>query len=59
MKQRVLKIETVGDFFKGRVKPKIRLTGNWLKRAGFIPGAHVLVIEIAPGLIELRVNTNG
>lgn len=51
---RTLKIEACGDFWKGVVKPKIRLTGRWLERAGFKPGEHVRVSFIAPGLVELR-----
>lgn len=51
---RELKIEAEGDFWYGRTKPKIRLTGHWLARAGFSPGKQVRVICVAPGLIELR-----
>jgi cell division inhibitor SulA len=51
---RRLKIEAVGDFWKGLVKPKIRLTGNWLARAGFPSGQTVQVICISPGVLELR-----
>ena len=51
---RTLKIESDGDAWKGVVKPKIRLTGRWLERAGFKPGEHVRVICVAPGRIELR-----
>ena len=51
---RNLKIEATGDFWKGLTKPKIRLMGNWLQRAGFKPGNHVCVICIATGVIELR-----
>ena len=50
----MLKIEAVGDFCKKLIKPKIRLTGNWLERAGFRPGNHVHVTCVAPGVIELR-----
>jgi hypothetical protein len=53
-KPRSLKIEETGDFFKGRVKPKIRLVGNWLKHAGFSPGHRVQIIFIRPGVMELR-----
>lgn len=49
-----LKIEAEGDYWYGRTKPKIRLTGHWLARAGFSPGKQVRVICVAPGLIELR-----
>ena len=51
---RKLKIEAEGDFWKGRTKPKIRLMGLWLERAGFSPGTHVCVTCVAPGVIELR-----
>lgn len=51
---RTLKIESTGDFWKGHMKPKIRLMGHWLERAGFKPGYHVHVTCVAPGVIELR-----
>jgi len=54
---RTLKIEEDGDFFRRRIKPKIRLTGRWLERAGFKPGTHVCVTCLAPGVIELRSDT--
>jgi Toxin SymE, type I toxin-antitoxin system len=51
---RTLKIEAEGDFWKGLTKPKIRLMGRWLERAGFSPGNRVQVTCVAPGVIELR-----
>jgi hypothetical protein len=51
---RTLKIEEDGDFWKSRAKPKIRLIGRWLERAGFSPGGRVHVTCVAPGIIELR-----
>jgi hypothetical protein len=54
MKLRRLKIEKDGDFFRGKIKPKIRLMGRWLEQAGFKPGTHVIVKSLAPGIIELR-----
>jgi hypothetical protein len=51
---RTLKVEEDGDFFRRRIKPKIRITGQWLERAGFKPGTHVSVTCLAPGVIELR-----
>jgi hypothetical protein len=54
MSFRTLKIEEDGDHWKGRVKPKIRLRGNWLERAGFKPGHRVSVKCVAPGILELR-----
>ena len=51
-----MKIEIEGDFWKGLTKPKIRLIGRWLERAGFRPGHHVHVACVSPGVIELRSN---
>ena len=51
---RSLKIEADGDAWKGTIKPKIRIMGYWLERAGFKPGRRVQVTCIAPGIIELR-----
>lgn len=51
---RTLKIEPDGDPWKGVIKPKIRLVGRWLERAGFPPGHRVKVTCVAPGVIELR-----
>lgn len=51
---RLLKIEADGDTWKKLIKPKIRLTGRWLERAGFKPGNHVQVTCVSPGVIELR-----
>lgn len=51
---RCLKVEEVGDLYKGPYKPRIRIEGYWLHRAGFRPDSHVQVTCIAPGVIELR-----
>ncbi len=51
---RTLKIEEHGNHFRGRIKPKIRLIGHWLERAGFKPGARVSVTCLGSGVIELR-----
>jgi hypothetical protein len=40
---RRLKIEQTGDFFRGKVVPKIRLTGRWLDQAGFKAGDRAQV----------------
>lgn len=53
---RTLKIESTGDFWKGNMKPKIRLMGRWLEQAGFKPGNHVHITCVSPGIIELRSN---
>ncbi|MEI8290941.1 MAG: SymE family type I addiction module toxin [Verrucomicrobiota bacterium] len=54
MKARNLKIEATGDFWRGQVKPKIRLTGQWLERAGFKAGNRVVVHVSQPGTITLQ-----
>ncbi len=54
MSVRSLKIEAEGDYHQRRIKPKIRLTGKWLERAGFTPGQRTRVVCVAPGVIELR-----
>ena len=51
---RTLKIEATGDFFLKKITPKIRLTGQWLERAGFKPGHRVEVQLQQPGLMTLR-----
>ena len=56
---RKLKIEADGDPWKGLTKPKIRLTGRWLERAGFSAGNRVHVTCLAPGVIELRSSDDG
>lgn len=51
---RSLKIEHAGDFFYGRVVPRIRISGQWLERAGFKPGNRVELVIEQPGTIRLR-----
>jgi hypothetical protein len=53
MKARNLKIEATGDFAAGKVKPRIRLVGQWLERAGFKPGHRVEVRLDEPGKLTL------
>ena len=54
---RSLKIEETGDAYKNGLKPKIRLMGNWLERAGFKPGRRVTIHCVSPGVMELRSET--
>lgn len=51
---RSLAIEATGDFYRGKVVPKIRITGRWLERAGFKPGHRVEVRFDQPGNLTLR-----
>ena len=54
MSARSLQIESCGDFFRRDIKPKIRLAGKWLERAGFKPGHRVEVVMEQPGTLTLR-----
>ncbi len=51
---RVLKIEAEGVAWKRPLKPKLRLTGRWLERAGFKPGDYVRITCVAHGIMEMR-----
>ncbi len=55
MNRRTLKIEATGDFWRGKITPKIRLTGQWLEQAGFKPGQRVTVELMDSGCLTLRV----
>lgn len=54
MKARSLKIEKTGDFFKGKIIPRIRIAGQWLEQAGFKPGERVEIRFEQPGILTLR-----
>jgi len=54
MNTRILKIEATGGFWCGKVNPRIRLTGQWLERAGFKPGQRVEVRRTEPGTLSVR-----
>jgi hypothetical protein len=54
MSARRLKIEATGDFWRGKLVPKVRITGKWLERAGFRPGHRVEVTLEQPGELRLR-----
>lgn len=51
---RSLAIEATGDFFRNKITPKIRLSGQWLERAGFRPGHRVQIRMEQPGSLTLR-----
>ncbi len=50
-KPRLLKVAEVGDFWKKRTKPQIRLEGKWLMRAGIQPNSYVEVSSPLPGIL--------
>jgi len=51
---RTLRIEAIGDFARSKIKPRIRLTGQWLEKAGFRPGHWVEISSSRPGELSLR-----
>jgi len=52
--RRSLKIEAVGDSFYRKIKPRIRLSGDWLEQAGFRPGHRVEILLSKPGEMSLQ-----
>jgi hypothetical protein len=51
-------IEPFGNFFgKTITASAVRLKGQWLTRAGFLPGQQVSLKIVGQGAIELRVRT--
>ena len=53
-KTRNLKIEATGDFALRRIKPRIRLMGQWLEMAGFKPGHRVEIQSLRVGELTLQ-----
>jgi hypothetical protein len=51
---RTLKIEAIGDFAYNKIKPRIRLSGRWLERAGFKPGHRAVIHVPRPGELTLQ-----
>ena len=54
VKGRSLKIEAIGDFAYNKIKPRIRLSGHWLERAGFKPGHRAVIHVPRPGELTLQ-----
>ena len=54
VKPRSLKIEVVGDYACLKVKPRIRLSGQWLEQAGFKPGHRAVIHVPRPGELILQ-----
>jgi len=52
--RRTLKIEAIGDFAYNKIKPRIRLSGHWLERAGFKPGHRAVIHMPRPGELMLQ-----
>jgi hypothetical protein len=48
---RVLKVQEVGDFWRKRTMPVIRLQGKWMLQAGVQPNSYVQVTNPYPGVL--------
>ncbi len=57
-KKRILKVEEVGDFWRKRTVPRIRLKGKWLVKAGIPPNRYVEVEIPIPGVLVLHLMEN-
>jgi hypothetical protein len=53
--RRKLKVEELGDPWRGNCYAGIRLKGKWLTQAGFHPGQQAAVILISQGIMQLQV----
>ena len=49
-----IKVEEIGDFWKGKTFPRIRIKGYWVKEAGIEPDSRVSVDNPAPGVLIIR-----
>lgn len=54
-KKRILKVEEVGDFWRKKTVPRIRLKGKWLAQAGILSNRHVLVEIPKSGVLILHL----
>ena len=52
---RILKVEEVGDFWRKDTKPRIRLKGKWMLKAGIHPNTFVQVSNPQPGVLILEI----
>ena len=51
---RKLKVYQMGDVFRGKEQPQIRLQGKWLREAGFEPHDRILVKKEGSRLVIER-----
>ena len=53
-KPRRLKVAEVGDFYRKRTHPLVRLQGKWMLKAGIAPNTYVEVTNPQPGVLVLH-----
>lgn len=55
---RKLKVEPHGEMFCGATGSKLRLKGKWLAELGFLPGQHIELTVVSPGVLQLAARQN-
>lgn len=56
-KERILKVQDMGDHYLKKVIPQIRLQGKWLLKAGIFPENRVEITNPRSGILILRVKS--
>jgi hypothetical protein len=51
----ILKVSEMGDLYRKRICPYLRLMGLWLIRAGIYPNSHVCIENPQPGVLVIRL----
>ena len=54
-RERVIKVEEIGDYWRNQTRPQIRLKGKWMAKAGICPNNYVLVTNPQPGILVLSL----
>jgi hypothetical protein len=54
-KPRILKVAEVGDFWRHKTKPQLRLQGIWLAKAGISANRHVRIENPHQGILVIRL----
>jgi len=53
-KERILKVQEVGDFYAKKTKPSLLLSGKWMIEAGINPNRKVIVTNPEPGVLIIK-----
>ena len=51
----ILKVCEIGDFWRKRTCPQLRLQGKWLQQAGILPNTHVRIDNPQPGVLLIQL----
>jgi len=53
-KERILKVQEVGDFYAKKTKPSLLLSGKWMIEAGINPNRKVIITNPEPGVLIIK-----